>query len=77
MNLYELPVNIVESLLRKRDSLYSDWYVNNAYEVCFTNEDGTRYFYAKRNCIAYGDDKGNYMPFGGGSEWRISYGVIK
>ncbi len=33
-------------------------------------------FSARRHQSSWQDDKGNYMPFGGGSEWTIRYGCI-
>ena len=50
--------------------------INSAYEVLFYNQSGTRYFYARRHQDSWYDEKGNYMPFGGGSEWTVRYGCI-
>lgn len=33
----------------------------------------TRHFYARRVAKCWSDDKGHYMPFGGGSYWRVTY----
>lgn len=61
----------------ERLTLCDSWKINNSYEVCFVNKEGTRYFSAIRKCISWNDDKGNYMPFGGGSVWYVSYGKIQ
>ena len=50
--------------------------INSAYEVLLYNQPGTRYFHARRHQNSWYDDKGNYMPFGGGSEWTLQ-GSIK
>lgn len=76
MTLSELPLEIQEQLRNERAVLHTKWYQNTPYDVCFTNLEGTRFFRACRISIPYSDDKGNYMPFGGGSKWRISYGKI-
>ena len=44
---------------------------NDAYYVCFTNEEGTRYFQAIRVSLS-----GQYSRFGGGSYWKVRYGKI-
>ena len=76
MTLYDLPPTIQDSLRKERLELSQKWYRNTSYEVCFVNAEGTRYFRAIRKQSAYTDDKGNYMPFGGGSVWNVSYGKI-
>ena len=45
-------------------------------QVLLYNQPGTRYFHARRHQNSWYDDKGNYMPFGGGSEWTLQYGCI-
>lgn len=76
MLLSELPIEIQKKLKEERLTLCEKWYKNTGYEVCFVNKEGTRYFYAIRKQFEYSNDKGGYMPFGGGSEWHISYGKI-
>lgn len=76
MMLDDLDIDIKNSLLESRKNLCSEWKENTAYRVCFTNPEGTRYFRAVRCCVSWGDDKGNYMPFGGGTYWKITYGKI-
>lgn len=76
MELKDLPISVQEELLAERTLLHTKWKVNTAYKVLFTNLEGTRYFSATRECIPYYDNKGNYMPFGGGTQWRIKYGRI-
>lgn len=76
MMLDDLDIDIKNSLLESRKNLCSEWKENTAYRVCFTNPEGTRYFRAVRCCVSWSDDKGNYMPFGGGTYWEITYGKI-
>lgn len=76
MELKDLPTSVQEELLAERKVLHTNWKVNTAYKVLFTDLAGTRYFIATRGCIPYSDAKGNYMPFGGGTQWRIRYGRI-
>lgn len=76
MMLDDLDIDIKNSLLESRKNLCSEWKENTAYRVCFTNPEGTRYFMAVRCCISWADDKGNSMPFGGGTYWKITYGKI-
>lgn len=76
MLLTELPQNVQEQLNTERAKLHRTWKTNNAYHVRFTNLEGTRYFVADRVCENWSDDKGNYMPFGGGTHWRVRYGKI-
>lgn len=73
MKFSELPVN-VQQQLRHEQEVLADIRINEPYEVLFHNPQGTRYFRARRCVKAWADDKGNSMPFGGGSEWHISYG---
>lgn len=76
MTLDDLPEKIKNELLEKRLILCKEWFINNAYDVCFTNLEGTRYFTAYRKQSSWNDDKGHSMPFGGGSQWHIRYGAI-
>ena len=76
MKLNELPSKVQERLSRERIELF-DHCVNTPYLIHLYNEDGTRYLSARRCCMAWGDNKGNYMPFGGGSYWTIQYGVVQ
>ena len=77
MKLDDLDIEIKNELLEQRKELCSKWKQNSAYDICFTNTDGTRYFKAKRVVLSWNDDKGHYMPFGGGTYWQIRYGKIK
>lgn len=76
MTLSDLPQEIQDKLNEERKLLHEKWKRNEAYYVSFANKEGTRYFRARRVCKSWNDDKGNYMPFGGGTYWRISYGAI-
>lgn len=76
MTLSDLPQDIQDELRKKRAELYKTWKTNNSYHILFTNLEGTRYFKADRISTPYSDLNGNYMPFGGGSYWKISYGKI-
>ena len=71
--LSELPVEIQDKLKAERVSLYKTWKRNDAYHICFTNLEGTRYFLATRKSVpSYVSDR----PFGGGSYWVVRYGKI-
>ena len=76
MNLSELPIEVQNQLAKERLAL-ANTVVNNQYTVKFYNSDGTRYFYARRSQEPWWDNKGNYMPFGGGSHWNIVYGAVQ
>lgn len=76
MNISELDLEIQNKLLSSRKELHNEWKRNTQYEVVFTNIEGTRYFRAMRKQLSYSDNKGNYMPFGGGSIWHVRYGCI-
>lgn len=73
----DLPIEVQNELNAKRAELSKKWHINSAYEVRFTNAEGTRYLYARRVSVPWHDNKGNYMNFGGGTYWTVSYGVIK
>lgn len=77
MIIKDLAIEIKNELLKQRQELHVLWRKNNAYHVCFTNKEGTRYFTAERICMSWSDNKGHYMPFGGGTYWQIKYGRIK
>ena len=76
MKISELPAEVQERLARKRQALARKK-VDTPYEIELYNADGTRYFRARRVQHAWNDDKGNYMPFGGGSHWTVTYGVVQ
>lgn len=73
----DLPIEVRNELYAKRAKLSKKWHINSAYEVRFTNAEGTRYFHARRVCVPWSDDKGHCMNYGGGTYWMVSYGVIK
>ena len=75
MKISELPADTQQRLNDERSKL-GNRMINNAYEVLLYNQSGTRFFSARRQQSSWQDDKGNYMPFGGGSEWTIRYGRI-
>lgn len=75
MKFNELPESIQQRLNDERLKL-SNRVINNAYEVLLYNQSGTRFFHARRKQSSWQDNKGNYLPFGGGSEWNIRYGCI-
>ena len=76
MQFSELPQEWQESLLADRKKL-KERNVDTPYNVVRYNADGTRYFRARRCCRSWNDDKGNYMPFGGGSYWTVRYGQVQ
>lgn len=76
MKLAELPQEAQEQLKFERTTLKHKC-INTAYRIELYNEQGTRYFVASRCCQSWNDDKGNYMPFGGGSYWSIQYGAVQ
>lgn len=76
MKLSELPSEVQQQLAKQRNEL-SGKRINTAYRVELYNADGTRYFEALRCCQSWNDDKGNYMPFGGGTYWTIRYGAVQ
>lgn len=76
MTLSELPIEVQERLAKDRISL-AEQNINTPYEVMLHNADGTRYFSARRKQEAWYDNKGNYLPFGGGSHWSIIYGAVQ
>jgi hypothetical protein len=76
MKQSELPIEVQNQLAKDRMAL-SGKVVNGAYTVQLYNAEGTRYFYARRSQEPWWDNKGNYMPFGGGSHWSISYGAVQ
>lgn len=75
MKFSELPIEVQEKLNTKRLALRNHQ-INDAYEVLLYNQSGSRFFYARRHQRPWQDDKGNYMSFGGGSEWTVRYGCV-
>ena len=75
MKFSELPPEIQEKL--NKEILARRRHVNNSYTIYIHNESGTRYFSAHRRQFPWSDNKGNYLPFGGGSRWEIRYGVVQ
>lgn len=75
--LSQLPESVQNDLRNRRLNLHKEWKKNDPYHILFTNKQGTRYFKADRVTESWNDDKGHYMPYGGGSHWRISYGIIQ
>lgn len=71
----ELPVEVQERLKNEQLNLCNCSF-NNSYEILIYNQSGTRFFRAKRYQNSWQDNKGNYMPFGGGSQWIIKYGCM-
>ena len=76
MKFSELPTEIQMQLNREREELKKKA-INTSYMVHLYSIDGSRYFYARRICESWNDNKGNSMPFGGGSHWRMSYGKVQ
>lgn len=73
MKFSELPIEVQEKLNAERLDLRNHQ-INNKYEVLLYNPSGTRYFHARCRQNSWQDNKGNYLPFGGGSEWEVKYG---
>lgn len=76
MKISKLPAEVQEQLARERQALAKKK-VDTPYEIELYNADGTRYFRARRVQHAWGDDKENAMPFGGGSHWSVTYGAVQ
>ncbi len=76
MKFSELPVEVQERLNGERKALANSK-TNTPYKIHLYNKAGTRYFFAVRVCLSWNDGKGNYMPFGGGTYWAISYGAVQ
>jgi hypothetical protein len=72
-SLTELQEEVQKALLEERLHLYETWKKNDAYHICFTNQEGTRYFRADRISLPHSTSG---MSFGGGSYWKITYGKI-
>ena len=72
MKLSELPQDIQDQLKEERKQLYIKWRRNTSHEVCFTDKEGTRYFYASRKL----DNPTPGMGCYGSSTWYIRYGKI-
>lgn len=76
MKFGELPQAVQNKLKADHEQL-PNHRVNTAYTIELYNAAGTRYFIAQRRCRCWNDTKGNYMPFGGGSYWTVSYGKVQ
>lgn len=76
MKLNELPQETQNELREKRAQLCKTMAMNDGYNVVFVDDTGRRYFEAHRVSIPWTNDKGGYMPFGGGTYWRVFYGAI-
>lgn len=76
MKFSELSIDVQERLNENRKALVKQ-NTNTAYRICLYNADGTRYFSARRVCQSWQDNKGHYMPFGGGTSWVIYYGCVQ
>lgn len=77
MRLQDLPQEVQDELNAQRVLLQEKEKRNDAYNFVVVNTEGTRYFTAHRVCECWNDDKGNYMPFGGGTHWNIRYGAVQ
>lgn len=71
----ELPIETQTRLNSERLELCKKQ-ENTSYCILLYNEAGTRYLLATRHQHSWNDDKGHYMPFGGGSEWSVKYGQV-
>lgn len=76
MKFSELPIE-TQNYLTQQKVEYVKRKRNTAYEILVYSNDGNRYFYARRSCIPWWDDKGHAMPFGGGTVWAIKYGAVQ
>ena len=76
MTFQELPEDIQAQLNKERELLKGK-HINTPYLIHIYNAEGTRYFYARRECLSWADDKGHSMPFGGGSRWKLCYGKVQ
>ena len=75
MKFSELPKDIQDRLLKEKANLCKR-NINTPYEVSLYSKKGSYYFKARRVVESWSDDKGNYMPFGGGSFWTIRIGKV-
>lgn len=75
MKFSELAKQVQERLVKEKNNLHSK-NINTSYEVLVYNEAGSRFFNAKRVQSSWQDNRGSYMPFGGGSKWIIQYGEV-
>ena len=76
MKFAELPIETQEQLKKDMTELKNKSY-QDSHNIVFYNNNGTRYFTAVRVHSSWNDNKGNYLPYGGGSEWKIAYGAIR
>lgn len=75
MKFSELAKQVQERLVKEKNNLHSK-NINTSYEVLVYNEAGSRFFNAKRVQSSWQDNRGSYMPFGGGSKWILRYGEV-
>jgi hypothetical protein len=75
MKFSELAKQVQERLVKEKNNLHSK-NINTSYEVLVYNEAGSRFFNAKRVQGSWQDNRGSYMPFGGGSKWILRYGEV-
>ena len=75
MRFTDLPQQVQDALTSEMSHLHLKQ-VNTAYEVLVYNKTGTRFFNARRVQSSWQDSNGNYMPYGGGSKWTITYGEM-
>ena len=75
MKLQELPKEIQQGLIEERKTLCEKWHRNTPWEVCFVNEDGTRFFHAyrKNDFAGYGSISGWWIVRYGEIRWRHTY----
>ena len=71
--LADLPAEVQSYLNRQLAELKP---INTPYEILLYNESRTRFFEARRTQAVWYDNKGHYLPFGGGSHWSIRYGKM-
>lgn len=76
MKISELPIEVQNQLAEERKAL-ANKVSHDGYSVMLYNADGTRYFSARRYQRMWANDKGAYMPFGGGSYWKVLYGCVQ
>ena len=76
MKFSELPKDVQVYLTAERLKM-KNRNCSTAYDIVLYNAEGTRYFRAHRCSIPWWDNKGNSMPFGGGTYWDIYYGCVQ
>jgi hypothetical protein len=75
MKFSELAKQVQERLVKEKNNLHSK-NINTSYEVLVYNEAGSRFLNAKRVQGSWQNNRGSYMPFGGGSKWILRYGEV-